>query len=46
MVEGQVQSVKAEEAEMRKLSFQRSHLWDCSNANTVDEGTFENLALL
>lgn len=34
------------ETEARKLSFRRSHLWDGTNANTVDEGTLENLAFL
>lgn len=33
-------------ADVRRLSFQRSHLRDGTDTNTVDEGTLENLALL
>lgn len=43
---GQAESVNVVEAEARKLSFLRSHLWDGTHTNTVDEGALENLAFL
>lgn len=40
------EGVNSVKAEVRKLSFPRSHLWDGTNTDTVDERTLKNLAFL